>query len=276
MLWDALKGAAKTTMKTAGILTRFAWKVTKPLRYPFRLAWGGIKKGADFGNKAFDATEWGLRWTREAVKGVLWTGLGKSVFEIAKGPLYFLKHNLVDNTRAVLGDVFTLKTPRNILKSPIHAWEGLKEGITETRKNVSDIFKNAKAFKPLKTINSVRKSVWSLMKTPFKAVWKPARAIIDTPVQISKNIGNSFYAYPKHMYYAPGHLRNGARRVLNAHNAATTEMQRADIYHFKHIPGSLGTKFKEWRDKAGEKYVNYSGMDAKAKGGGKAAAAGAE
>lgn len=270
LLWDALKGAGKTALKTAGTLTRFAWTVTKPLRYPFKLAWGGIKKGADIGNKAIDATEWSLRCTREAAKGVFWTGLGKSAFEITKGPLNFLKYNYVDNTRDVLGDVFTLKTPRNILKAPINAWKGLKEGISETRKNLGGVLKSAWALKPFQTINNVRKSVSSLIKTPFKAAWKPTRAIIDTPVQVAGNIGKSIYSYPKHLYNAPAHLVNGGKRVLNAPSVATSEMEQADKYHFKHIPGSLRAKYNTLKEKAGEQYVKYSGdaAPAKAKGGG--------
>ena len=253
------KASGMATLRGIKAVAKFGWTLTKPLRWPFKMVWGGMKKGAEFGNRVIDTAEWGLRWGKEAGKGVVWTGIGGSLWELTKAPLDFLKFNLLYNTRDVLKDVFTLKTPRNIFKSPVHAWEGFKEGITQTRTHISDALKKAKAFKPFAALNSTRKAIGSLMKTPFKTVWKPTRAILDTPIQMGNNIKDSFLAYPKHLYNLPQPIRKGVNRVLNAHNVAGAEMKDAQKHHFHNVPGTVGEKYKEYKQKFIDRYNKTAG-----------------
>jgi hypothetical protein len=253
LLLDLLKTAATTTLRTVGIVGRFAWNIAQPIRLPFRIAWGGMKKGMEYVNKGIDHAEWGVRCTREALTGVFYTGLGKGAFEMVRGPLDFLKYNLVDNTRTILTDILTLKTPRNILKSPGAAWEGMRKGMQETGQNARELYKNVKAVSPLKAINSARKTVWSLLRTPFKAVGNAAKTAGETPIKAGSNILKSKWAYVEHMYKAPGHLKEGWERVRNAPATATEEMEDKDIYHIKKFPIFLKDRAKGIAEKTREK-----------------------
>ena len=76
---------------------------------------------------------------------------------------------------------------------------------------------------------------------------------------MANNIKNSVLAYPKHLYKSPTHIRDGFRRVLNAHNIATAEMRDVNKRHFHNLPGVISTKYKELKEKGIEKYNNAAG-----------------
>ena len=64
---------------------------------------------------------------------------------------------------------------------------------------------------------------------PFKAIWNPTKKILETPINVGKNIGLSVGEYPYRVYKSPTHLKRGFGRVINAHHTASAKIAESDI-----------------------------------------------
>lgn len=272
-------GATKKTLSYGGKIVNLGTRATMwAAKAPFKLV--GIDKlldkGLELGGKGVDKAEWAVRTGREAIFGV-GNAVGKSALGLAAAPLVYLKRLLVDNARDVYGDIFTLKTPKNILKSPLYFGQGIKEGIHDARDKYKEIVKNAMEYKPFAALNSVRKALFATLAIPFKGVYKPVRQILDTPIAMGKNILNAHLAYPQSIIGKPNmsettalskgipaHLKGGFGRVKGAPATAAHEMEaevrRMDmleaIKRNRQRVSDLWGRGKKW---TGDKWTGFVG-----------------
>jgi hypothetical protein len=272
--WEAFKSTMSQTKLGLGHLWRIGKRVTYPFRLPLLLPFMALKhmgKPLDWG---LAKAEWGLRYGKEVGAGVLKNGIFDSTLELAKAPLYFLKRNLVDNTRDIIKGVFT--TPINFAKavctgpyhfikkaflapwhlatSPLKTLTGLKNSVVNTvkgvRGSVNKTLSNILGFKVKELAKSTRNTIGGILSAPFKLAWKPIKPLVETPRKVVSNIYKSFYEYPYRIGEGAKHIRAGVDRVLNAHHTVSSEMAAEGAYHLKNIPGSIKSKVKEHWDKA--------------------------
>ncbi len=222
-IWSSMKTGGSVLKTVAGL----GWKASYPLRVPGILAWGGIKAGAKSLSFVGKKAKWGAHYGKEVGLGIGKDAIGGSVWELSKAPIMFAWRNLVDNTRDIMKGVFT--TPMNILKSPKYLWEGIKGAVGDTRNSMSDLLNETMELNPLGIANQTRKVVQNTLLAPFKAIWNPAKKILETPMNVGKNIGLSIGEYPYRIYKSPTHIRRGVDRVLNAHHTASAQIAKSDM-----------------------------------------------
>jgi len=256
------KGLSYTGKFAKFNLNAAAWA----MKAPFKLV--GLDKlakmGWDSADKVVDGAEWSARVAKEGAMGVGVNALGASVGELAIAPGRYVYRLFVGNTRTVLEDVFTLKTPKNIIKAPWHFGQGIKRGTKEALASYKDVIKNAVSFKPLSAINSTRKAITSTFAIPFKGVWDSTSPILSTPYQMGKNIVNAHMAYPQAVWKMPQHWRKGIDRVKNAPATASKEMAEEEkrihmMNVLKDKRNKYGESLKKGKTWAGEKWSGVTG-----------------
>ena len=263
---SAMWGATKKTASLGGKFVKLnvkagSWLMTAP----FTLVGVDklLAKGYEASKKGVHYSEWGARVAKEGAMGLGYNAIGKSVGELAISPLRYAKRLFVDNTRDVFKDILTLKTPKNIIKSPLYFGQGIKRGVMESREHYKDIIKNVVGFKPFSAINSTRKALFSTLAIPFKGIWDPTRKVLDTPIQMGKNVLNAQWAYPQAIWKGPQYWKEGIERLKNAPATATKEMEDANRTHMLDVLKSkrekYGERFKKGSEWAGGKWRNFTG-----------------
>lgn len=240
----AVGGAMKTGWGVTKTAASWGWKATYPLRIPGILALGAMKTGAKSLGFVGKKGKWVGHFGKEVGLGIGKDAIGGSVLELGKAPIMFGYRNIVHNMRDITKGIFT--TPGNILRAPGNLLSGASEGIADTRNSVSELVNEAKEFNPFRAIevaregiggilkapfipfvdafkiaNKTRKVVQNALLTPFKAIWKPTKKILETPINVGKNIGLSIAEYPYRIYKSPTHIKKGLNRVANAHITAS-------------------------------------------------------
>ncbi|MCK5613727.1 hypothetical protein KAR91_68315, partial [Candidatus Pacearchaeota archaeon] len=183
--------------------------------------------------------KWAAHYGKEVGLGIGKDAIGGSMWELSKAPIMFAWRNIVHNMRDITRGVFT--TPMNILKSPQNLWEGAREAVSDTRNSIGDLANGIREINPFRAIDVAREGVGGILKAPFvpfvdtfklvnktrkviqntalmpfKAIWNPTKKILETPINVGKNIGLSVGEYPYRVYKSPTHLKRGFGRVINA------------------------------------------------------------
>lgn len=227
--WQWLKGIGSSVVGGVAKTGHFTKKVAKswPVRsitYPLTFPTRKTIQGARW---LYKKATWGGNYGKELGLGVVGkeNSVGRSLFELLMAPVNYVKH-VVLGTRELVKGVFT--TPLNILKSPINAWRGFREGISNTRKNIIDTFSNINSNSPLQALNSTRKSIQSLIGTPFRAIWKPTREVADAPIKVTREGANAVLSYPRAIPASLRQVRGTISRILNAHNTTSSLMKERE------------------------------------------------
>ncbi len=192
--------------------------LTLPIRLPFMPVWAGLKYGWKYGQKGVGKLEEGARCGKEVGLGAFNSTVG-SIWELTKAPLFFVKKNIIDNARDIIKGVFT--TPLNILRIPKNILVGIGKSITATRTGVKEVFEHTKNLNPFQAINSARKAIWETFTAPITT---PLMPVLETPINVGKNIGGSVLEYPLRIHESKKRFRRGINRAMNCRSTAKTEM----------------------------------------------------
>jgi hypothetical protein len=192
--------------------------LTFPVRLPYIAARWGLGKSWDGIKWTWGAGTYAARTGKEVVLGAGVDAIGKSAVDLAMAPVDFVKTNLIDNTRTVIGGVFRL--PGAILGTPGRAIKSTGEAIKETWSETRDAVSNLLHLHPIACAKNIRNAVLNTLKAPFSIAKATASPFMEMPMELAGNVKRSIMAYPNRLMNVSHNVRNGVRRVLDAPSTA--------------------------------------------------------
>ena len=253
----AFSKASVITRPVTGILKILTW----PITLPTRIAWWSGKQGYNYAVKPITkATSIVAGSTVEAGAGTK-DAVVNSVTEIGKAPLVNLKMNLWDLPKHNIDSAIRL--PGDVIKMPKRfLYDGHKEMfqdipknakilVTNTRKNIGDIFSNLAKLRPIKTIGSfvrtVRDGINDVIVRPaishLKPITTPIKPITNKIKDAVKIIYESKKQYLTQIVQAGREFVKGLTRIKNApgHELNAGALQN--------IRGKIATNLKDMKDR---------------------------
>ena len=219
------------------------------LMSPITYAYKYTAKGASW---LYDKVTWTGICAKEAALGVFdyENSVARGFGEVAWSPVEGTKRLFVNNFRHIIGNVLTVPfklaaypigyswlgikalftKPLKFLRHPINTVTEMKNSVVSTVKTVRDktgsVLDDVMGLHFIKLARRSRDAVFETLKKPAKAVWAPIKTAGQLPYDIVNDTGHAGMSYAEGIEKFGLNIRDGFKRILNAPEAASAEMNK--------------------------------------------------